>query len=123
MPSTLQLYESLFIIRPSLADEDVLKVHEKAKATVEKSGGSVERLENWGKKKLAYEVKQEKKGVYAQLVYRGNGPVVEELERFLRLDDAVIKFLTVKLVSDSPLENPSPTTMSPPMTEPEHGRI
>lgn len=122
MSSTMQLYESLFIIRPSLADEDVLKVHEKAKATVEKSGGSVARLENWGKKKLAYEVKQEKKGVYAQLVYRGNGPVVEELERFFRLDDAVIKFLTVKLISDSPVEK-QPLTMTPPVTEPEHGRV
>ena len=122
MSSASQLYESLFIIRPSLPDEDVLKVHEKAKATVEKSGGSVERLENWGKKKLAYEVKQEKKGVYAQLVYRGNGPVVEELERFFRLDDAVIKFLTVKLIADSPVEKPSPPTTSP-VTESEHGRV
>jgi small subunit ribosomal protein S6 len=122
MSSASQLYESLFIIRPSLPDEDVLKVHEKAKATVEKSGGSVERLENWGKKKLAYEVKQEKKGVYAQLVYRGNGPVVEELERFFRLDDAVIKFLTVKLIVDSPVEKPSPP-MTSPVTESEHGRV
>lgn len=122
MSSALQLYESLFIIRPSLADEDVLKVHEKAKATVEKSGGSIERLENWGKKKLAYEVKQEKKGVYAQLIYRGNGPVVEELERFFRLDDAVIKFLTVKLLSDSSAEKPI-ASLSPSVTESEHGQF
>ena len=119
MSSAAQLYESLFIIRSSLTDEDVLKVQDKAKATVEKSGGSIERLENWGKKKLAYEVKQEKKGVYAQLIFRGNGPVVEELERFLRLDDAVIKFLTVKLLS---AEKRAPAVF-PSLAESEHGRI
>ncbi len=92
-----QLYECIFIIRPSLADEEVQKVQEKVKATVEKTGGIIERFESWGKKKLAYEVKREKKGVFVQLVFRGNGTVVAELERFFRLDDALIKFLTVRL--------------------------
>jgi len=48
-----QLYESIFILRPTLADEDVQKALEKVKATAEKVGASVHRLENWGKKKLA----------------------------------------------------------------------
>ena len=113
-----QLYESIFIIRPSLADEDVQKVHEKVRATVEKAGGVIERLESWGKKKLAYEVKQEKKGIYGQVVYRGNGTVVSELERFFRLDDALIKFLTVKLD-----ERRVRTSGNAPAPEPEHGRV
>lgn len=92
-----QLYETIFIIRPSLSDEDVQKLQERIKTTVEKAGGTIERLENWGKKKLAYEVKREKKGLYVQLVYRGTGAVVADLERFCRLDDALLKFLTVKL--------------------------
>src|SRR2546427_8210823 len=65
-----QLYESLFILRPSLADEDIPKMLDKVKATVEKAGGTVEHLSNWGKRKLAYEIKQEKKGIYVQLNYR-----------------------------------------------------
>ena len=92
-----QVYESIFIIRPSLSDEEVQKLQERIKTTVEKAGGTIERLENWGKKKLAYEVRREKKGLYVQLVYRGTGTVVADLERFCRLDDALLKYLTVKL--------------------------
>ncbi len=92
-----QLYESIFILRPSLPDEEIPQILDKVKATVEKAGGTIEQLSNWGKKKLAYEIKQEKKGVYVQLNYRGNGTVVSEVERLFRLDDATLKFLTVKL--------------------------
>ncbi|HEX9284748.1 MAG TPA: 30S ribosomal protein S6 [Nitrospirales bacterium] len=92
-----QLYESIFILRSSLPDDDIPPMLEKVKATVEKTGGVVVHLSNWGKKKLAYEIKQEKKGVYVQLNYRGNGTVVAEVERLFRLDDAVLKFLTVKI--------------------------
>jgi small subunit ribosomal protein S6 len=91
------VYESLFILRPSLADDDVQKTLEKVRTTVEKAGGTIERLENWGKKKLAYEVKREKKGLYIQLQFKGNGAAVTEIERLFRLEDAVMKFLTVKL--------------------------
>jgi small subunit ribosomal protein S6 len=92
-----QLYESIFILRSSLADDDIPTMLEKVKAAVEKAGGVVVQLSSWGKKKLAYEIKQEKKGVYVQLNYRGNGTVVVEVERLFRLDDAVLKFLTVKI--------------------------
>jgi small subunit ribosomal protein S6 len=91
------VYESLFILRPSLADDDLQKTLEKVKSTVEKAGGTIERLENWGKKKLAYEIKGEKKGVYVQLQFKGNGTAVSEVERLFRLEDAVMKFLTIKL--------------------------
>ena len=92
-----QLYESIFILRSSLADEEIPKILEKVKATAEKAGGVVEHLASWGKKKLAYEIKQEKKGVYVQFNYRGNGAVVSEVERLFRLDAAILKFMTVKV--------------------------
>src|SRR5207244_10963758 len=92
-----QLYESLFILRPSLADEDIPKMLDKVTATVERAGGNVEHLSNWGKRKLDYEMKQEKKGIYVQLNYRGNGGVVAELERLFRLDDASLEYLTVTI--------------------------
>jgi small subunit ribosomal protein S6 len=113
-----QLYESIFILRPSLTDEDSQKVLEKVKSTVEKSGGTVERLESWGKKKLAYEIAREKKGVYIQLQFQGGGAAVTELERVFRLDDAVVKFLTVQLPRLGP-----PSGTSEDALEPEHGRI
>jgi len=102
-----QLYESLFILRPSLADEDIPKMLDKVKATVERAGGIIEHLSNWGKRKLAYEIKQEKKGIYVQLNYRGNGAVV-----------AALKYLTVK-IEDTKL---SPAATEP-AKEPEHGGV
>jgi small subunit ribosomal protein S6 len=113
-----QLYESIFILRPSLADEEIPKVLDKVKAAVEKAGGIVENLASWGKKKLAYEIKQEKKGVYVQLNYRGNGTVVSEVERLFRLDDATLKFLTVKLD-----ERALRAAAADVPKEPEHGGV
>ncbi len=113
-----QLYESLFVLRPSLADADIQKMLDRVKATVEKAGGAVEYLSNWGKRKLAYEIKQEKKGVYVQLNYRGNGAVVAELERLFRLDDAALKYLTVKIE-----DNKLPPAVTEPAKEPEHGGV
>jgi small subunit ribosomal protein S6 len=78
-------------------DEEVHKMTEKVKAIIEQGGGKVLKMENWGKKKLAYEVQKEKKGTYVFLFFQSEGKVIGEVERAYRLDDAVMKFLTVKL--------------------------
>lgn len=92
----MQLYESIFIVRPSLSDEDTSKLIDKLKGVVEKSG-TVVKLENWGKKKLAYEVKRERKGTFVYLNFQSKGDLISELERSYRLEDSVIKFLTVRM--------------------------
>ena len=93
----MELYESLFIIRPSLSDEETTALIEKMKSAVTKNGGLLARAENWGRKKLAYEIKRERKGTYVYFYFQGPGTVIAELERSYRLEDAIIKFLTVKL--------------------------
>lgn len=118
LPQMAQLYESIFILRPSLTDEDSQKVLEKVRSTLERSGGSVERLESWGKKKLAYEIAREKKGVYFQLQFQGSGGAVTELERVFRLDDAIVKFLTVKISGVGP-----PSGSIEGSLDSEHGRV
>jgi small subunit ribosomal protein S6 len=90
-------YESIFIAKPSLLDEEVNKIAEKIKGIIEQGGGSVQKIENWGKKKLAYEVQKEKKGTYVFLFFQASGKLMSELERAYRLDDSIMKFLTVKL--------------------------
>ena len=90
-------YESIFIARPSLLDEEVNKISEKVKGIIEQGGGIVQKIENWGKKKLAYEVHKEKKGTYVFLFFQASGNLISEMERAYRLDDAIMKFLTVKL--------------------------
>ena len=92
----MSLYESIFIIRPSLSDDDTNKLIDKMKGVLEKSGGTLLKQENWGKKKLAYEVKRERKGTFVYLYFKSPGNVVSELERSYRLEDSVLKFLTVR---------------------------
>ncbi len=104
----MELYESLFIIRPSLSDEETNALIEKMKGAVTKNGASLVRAENWGRKKLAYEIKRERKGAYVYFYFQGPGAVIAELERSYRLEDSIIKFLTVKLE-----EEPAPPRGAP----------
>jgi small subunit ribosomal protein S6 len=92
----MNTYESIFILRSTLNDEDVQKIINKIEGVV-KQGGELLATENWGKKRLAYEVMKEKKGIYVLLRFCAKGDLVSEIERNYRIDDNVIKFLTVKL--------------------------
>jgi small subunit ribosomal protein S6 len=110
----MQLYESIFIVRPSLSDEDTSKLIDKLKGVIEKSA-TVLKFENWGKKKLAYEVKRERKGTFVYLNFQSKGDLISELERSYRLEDSVIKFLTVRM------EQPTaPASIS---EVPDHDRV
>jgi len=113
----MQFYESIFIVRPSLTDEDTNKIIERMKGVVEKSGATILKTENWGRKKLAYEVKRERKGTFVYLYFRSEGSVISELERSYRLEDSVIKFLTVRLDQEAP-QKPEGEPK-----EPERGRV
>jgi small subunit ribosomal protein S6 len=106
----MQTYETIFIIRPNLTDEEVAKVVEKMKAVVEKSGGAILQAENWGKRKLAYEVEREKKGTYVIFRFNGDGKIIIDLEHNYRMEDGIIKFLTVKPSKGDPGTLIMPTT-------------
>ena len=93
----MQLYESIFIVRPTVTDEDTNKLIEKMKGVLDRCGATLVKLENWGKKKLAYEVKRERKGTFVYLHFRSGGNGVGELEHAYRLEDSVLKFLTVRM--------------------------
>ena len=91
-------YESIFILRSSLADEEAEAVIEKMKNVLTKHGATIVKAENWGKKKLAYEIKHDRRGTYILLQFESTQEtVVSELERLYRLEDSVIKFLTVRI--------------------------
>ncbi|MCC7201682.1 MAG: 30S ribosomal protein S6 [Nitrospirae bacterium] len=92
----MNIYESIFILKSSVSDEDVQKTVSKMEGIV-KQGAELVATENWGKKKLAYEVAKEKRGVYILLRFQGKGDIISDLERNYRIDDNIIKFLTVKL--------------------------
>jgi small subunit ribosomal protein S6 len=92
----MAVYETIFIVKTSVSDEELTALVAKIRGVIEKHSGEILKVENWGKKKLAYEVRKEKKGTYVFYRFRGAGSVVSELERQYRVEDAIIKFITVK---------------------------
>ena len=106
----MQTYESIFVVRPTVTDDEVTKLVEKMKAVVEKNGGTIVKIDNWGKRKLAYGVGREKKGTYIILRFMGDGKVISDLEHNYRVEDAIIKFLTVKAAKGDPGSLPVPAT-------------
>jgi len=93
----MRYYETLYLINPNMADEDYREVINKYNDLVEKNRGVVIRVEEWGKKTLAYSIKKFGKGFYVLLQYCGEPVLIEKLQRGLKLDDRVLKYLTVKL--------------------------
>ena len=91
-------YEIVIIVRSSMGDDEVTQLSNKVQQTIEKGGGTVLKNENWGKKKLAYEVAGEKRGTYLLFLVKGDGGFIKDLEHFSRVEDAVIRFLLVKSV-------------------------
>jgi small subunit ribosomal protein S6 len=94
-------YELVYIINPNLEAESLKEVVDKFSEIVSKSKGTVVEVNEWGKRKLAYEVKKFDKGYYVLLDFCGLPTVVKELERNLKLDDRVLKYLHIKLDEDS----------------------
>lgn len=98
----MALYEFMMIVKQALSDEEAERAMGKVKGLIAKHGGSLVSAENWGKRKLAYPVRKEKKGTYLLFQFSGDGRLPSELEKNCRLDDAVVKFLTVKVERKPP---------------------
>ncbi|GJL63064.1 MAG: 30S ribosomal protein S6 [Nitrospirales bacterium] len=96
----MKVYESVCIVSPSQTDEEVAKLTEKITETVVRSGASVLNISNEGKKKLAYDIQHERRGTYLIIQFEGKGNAVSELERFHRMEDGIMKFLTVEIQPD-----------------------
>ncbi|MDH3802297.1 MAG: 30S ribosomal protein S6, partial [Deltaproteobacteria bacterium] len=93
----MRQYETLFIVNPDSSEEDLKAVATKIKGVVSGMNGIVTSYDEQGKKKLAYSVKKQNKGYYVLMDYVGSADIVSEIERNMRLDDRVLKYLTVKL--------------------------
>jgi small subunit ribosomal protein S6 len=96
-PNTSREYETIYILRPNTSNEGVAEVNTRIKGVIEGMGGKVIKVDNWGKRRLAYEVAKERKGIYLYWLYLAQPGVVEEAERNLRMLDNVVRYLTVKV--------------------------
>ena len=90
-------YEHVFIARPDLSSTQVDKLTTTCSETVKKNGGSVKKVEHWGLRQLAYPIKKSKKGHYVMLNIEAPGTTIHELERTMRLNEDVLRYLTVSV--------------------------
>jgi small subunit ribosomal protein S6 len=96
-----RLYDLIFIVRPATPEEEIKKVLTMIEHACAEKGGKIEKAENWGTRKLAYKVMKHREGIYLyQQVRTNHGELVHELERRLGVQDAVIKYQTVRLDED-----------------------
>lgn len=93
----MRIYEVVFILRPDLPENEVDAVIESVEQTVAGTGGSVTRVEKWGKRRLAYRVEGQQEGAYVFFELQGAGEMVRELERRLKVTEPVIKYLSVRV--------------------------
>jgi len=90
-------YETIYIVNPTLDDDSLKEAIDKFSDLIKKLKGSIVKVNEWGKRKLAYEVKQFDKGYYLVLDFCALPKMVTELERNLKLDDRILKYITVKI--------------------------
>src|SRR2546421_8034635 len=96
----LREYETIFLVRPDLAEDLVDKIVERMRGIVHRDGGKVIKVENWGKKKTSYEVKKGFRAIFIRFLYLGGTKAVAEFERNLRMTDDVMKYQSVKISDD-----------------------
>jgi small subunit ribosomal protein S6 len=89
-------YELMFIVRPDLMDEDVDKLITTLQGHASTAGANIQNVEKMGKRRLAYDVRKFQDGLYILFTLMADGKSIHELERRLRVNDAVIKFITVR---------------------------
>ena len=90
-------YELVYILPPDTTEQQVTELHKQIEAVVSKMSGQIEKTENWGRRKLAYEIARHKEGVYVLDVINGSGELMKELDRRLRVMDQVLRHMVVRV--------------------------
>jgi small subunit ribosomal protein S6 len=101
----MRRYETIVISDPDLSDEDREAFFAKNKDLISQQGGFLVNFDPWGVQKLAYEIKKKPRGHYLRLDFCGTGPLVAEMERSFRIDDRVLKYMTVLLEENADVES------------------
>ena len=92
----MRKYETIFILHPSLDEEAVKANIEKFKGVIENGGGTIENVDFWGKRKLAYEIAKVNEGFYTLINFEANTELPKDLDRVFRITDGVIRHIVVK---------------------------
>ena len=90
-------YELVYVVSPETSDEQVTALHDQVQSIVGRYNGTIEKTENWGRRKLAYEIGHHKEGTYVLEVINGDGELMKEIDRRLKVTDLVIRHLVVRV--------------------------
>jgi small subunit ribosomal protein S6 len=90
-------YELVYILPPDTTEQQAAELHEQIEAVVSRMNGQIEKSENWGRRKLAYEIGHFKEGMYVLEVINGSGELMKELDRRLKVLDQVVRHMVVRV--------------------------
>jgi small subunit ribosomal protein S6 len=93
----MRIYENLFIVKPDATEEEIDHLVDQMSKSVTGAGGTIDKVDKWGKRRLAYRIEKHREGSYVLMQFTAEPATVREFERRLRVQDAVIKFLTVRI--------------------------
>lgn len=95
-----RVYEMMYIAIPDISDDELAKLNDSLQKVIESQGGKVVKIEDWGKRRLAYEIKHKKEGRYVLFEIEGSGREIAELERRMRVNDYIMRYMTVRVDLD-----------------------
>ncbi len=113
-------YESLYIIHPEVVGDELTAMVEKFQKVLTDQAAEIHKLDNWGVRKLAYPIKKVERGNYVQTLFCAEPEVIAEFERRLRLDEKILRFLTVRFDEEFPaivVEEPAAEVVEEPAAE------
>lgn len=93
-------YELVYVVKPDATEQEVADLQQQIEQVVARMGGAVEKTDNWGKRKLAYEIGHHREGIYVLHVISGGGELMKELDRRLKNIDALLRHLVVRVDAD-----------------------
>ena len=108
-------YETMYILRPDIAEDEVANHIDKYNKLLEEFGGTILDSQMRGKRRLAYQIAKHREGIYVQLSHQGDGQHIFKIEKAMRLSEDVIRYMTVK--QEGPLPTPKVTKKSTPQSE------
>ena len=103
-------YETMYILRPDIAEDEVTNHIDKYNKLLEEFGGTILDSQMRGKRRLAYQIAKHREGIYVQLSHQGDGQHIFKIEKAMRLSEDVIRYMTVK--QEGPLPTPRPSNKS-----------
>ena len=108
-------YETMYILRPDIAEDEVTNHIDKYNKLLEEFGGTILDSQMRGKRRLAYQIAKHREGIYVQLSHQGDGQHIFKIEKSMRLSEDVIRYMTVK--QDGPLPSPKSSNKNTPQSE------